>query len=172
MANECELSNGWELVCTSIGGIEKVYLSTYTDDSTYTLGTSSEVTGATNAGTYYAFNQDTGFSSLNQTMNASLENGTVYYDSVLSLKFVGLNSELRNTFLALAKAPLVAIIKSNAGEHYILGVQNAGRASAGSLSLGQNLGDHNGGTVELTWSSQDGAFLLDESIIGTDIIIS
>jgi len=165
----CTIDNGLALGCNSIGGIEKVWIGTYSGGTTYTLDATNVVTGATGANDVYLFEQDIEFSGLEQNGQFSRENGTVFYESVLSVKFIELDSTLRNTILALGKAPVYATVKSNAGHYYILGLESAGRATEGVASLGLAQGDMNGATLSFTWKSQNGAYLIDGAIIGTDI---
>jgi hypothetical protein len=170
----CELTNGYQLGCNIIGGVERVWIGTYEADSTYILGTGSNeniVVAATNGPTVYLFEQDIEFAGLEQTGQYSRENGTVHYESVLSVKFIHLTNDLRNTLIALGRAPLVAVVKSNAGEYYILGVETPGRVTEGVASLGVAMGDMNGADLSVTWKSQDGAYLLEPSVLGTDITI-
>jgi hypothetical protein len=171
----CELSNGYVLGCNIIGGVEKVWIGTWADESEYTLGTGSNenlIIGATNAQTLYLFEQDIEFAGLDQTGQYARENGSVHYESTLSVKFIHLTNDLRNTIIALGRAPLYAVVKSNAGEYYLLGKESAGRVTEGVASLGVAMGDMNGSDLTITWKSQDGAYLLDPAILGTDIPVA
>lgn len=167
----CIIDGGYTLDCNTIGGVEKVYIGTYTSDATYQLDATNVITGATSGGTVYLFEQDIEFAGLEQTGQFSRENGTVFYESVLSVKFIELDAALRNTVLALGKAPVFAIAKSNAGAYYLLGVENSGRATEGSASLGVAQGDMNGASLSFTWKSQNGAYLMDSAVLGTDITL-
>lgn len=167
----CIIDNGYTLGCNSIGGVEKVWLGTYNSGVVYSFDADNVVTGATTGGTVYLFEQDIEFAGLTQTGQFSRENGTVFYESVLSVKFIELDKDLRNTILALGKAPVFACVKSNAGHYYILGVENAGRATEGTASLGVAQGDMNGATLSFTWKSANGAYLIDSTVIGTDIAV-
>lgn len=167
----CIIDNGFTLGCNSIGGVEKVYLGTYTADASYTLDASNIITGVTSGGTVYLYEQDIEFAGLEQTGQFSRENGTVFYESVLSTKFIELDADLRNSILALGKAPVFAVVKSNAGAYYLLGVESAGRATEGTASLGVAQGDMNGATLSFTWKSQNGAFLMDATVLGTGITL-
>lgn len=172
MAFNCILDSGYVLDCNSVGGVERVWLSTWDGDTTYGFDIDSVVTGATNAGTVYNFEQDIEFAGLEQAGQFSRENGTVFYESNLSLKFTNLDKDLRNTLIAIGRAPILAVVKSNAGEYYILGVESAGRATEGVASLGVALGDMNGATLTVQWKSASGAYLLDSAVLGTDIPIA
>lgn len=167
----CIIDSGYTLGCASIGGVEEVYLATFNGDVTYTLDASNIVTGCTTSQSVYKFEQDSEYAGLVQNGVYNRENGTVHYESILSLKFVELDATLRNSILALGKAPLFAVIKSVAGLYYIAGVETAGRATAGNASLGTAYTDMNGATLEITWKSQNGVYLMDASVLGTDITI-
>lgn len=171
MSLNCTLDSGFVLSCNTIGGIQKVWLGTWSADATYAYDANNVVTGVTSATTVYAIEQDLEFAGLTQTGNFSRENGTVFYQSDLALKFVHLDADLRNLINALGRAPLYAVVQSNSGEYFILGVESSGRATAGDSSLGTLLGDLNGSTLTLTWKSANGAFLINGSLVGTSITI-
>jgi len=169
----CIIDNGLLLGCSSIGGVEKVWIGTY--DGTVTYDTTTDPDGVItalidndNALNIYNFEQDIEYAGLEQTGNFSRENGTVFYESVLSVKFIELDAKLRNTILALGRAPVYAVVKSNAGHFYILGVESAGRATEGVASLGIAQGDMNGATLSFTFRSKGGAYLIDESLLNFD----
>jgi len=167
----CIIDNGYTLGCNTIGGIERVYIGTFDADTTYTLDIDNQIIGATGANTVFLFEQDIEFSGLEQTGQFSRENGTVFYESILSIKLIELTKELRNTMISLGRAPIYAVIKSNAGQHYLLGKESSGRATEGAASLGVAQGDMNGVSLSFTWKTPNGAFLMDEAVLGTDIII-
>jgi hypothetical protein len=167
----CIIDNGYTLGCASVGGVEKVWIGTWSADATYTMSADNTITGATSASTVYLFEQDMEYAGLNQNGVFTRENGTVHYESILSVKFTNLDADLRNTVLALGKAPVVAIVKSNSGLYYIAGVESAGRATTGAASLGVAMSDMNGANLEFTFKSQNGVYLIDGSLLGTSITV-
>lgn len=167
----CIINNGYTLGCNSIGGIEKCFIGTYSGVTTYALDADNQITGATSANGVYEFEQDIEFAGLDQNGQFARENGTVHYELVLSVKFIELDKDLRNTILALSKAPVYAIVKSNAGHYYLLGLESAGRATENTASLGVAQGDMNGATLSFTWKSRNLAYLMDSTVLGTDIPI-
>lgn len=116
--------------------------------------------------------QDIEHAGLVQTGNYSRENGTVFYDSQVSIKLIGLDCNVRNNLVELGRAPIFAVVKSNAGDYYYLGLESAGRASAGEASLGVALGDMNGVSLTLQFKSANGAFLMNGALIGTAITVA
>lgn len=167
----CIINQGYQLGCSTIGGVEKVWIGTYSANSTYAFDADNIITGVTSGVTVYLMEQDIEFAGLNQTGNFSRENGTVFYETALSVKFIELDADLRNLMIALGRAPIFAVVKSNAGEYYACGVESAGRATEGVGSVGTAQSDMNGVTFTFTWRSANGAFLLDPAVLGSGITI-
>jgi hypothetical protein len=167
----CIIDQGWTLGCNTIGGVEKMWIGTWSADATYQYDANNIVTGVTSGVTVYEMEGDIEFFGLVSTGAFSRENGTTFYESALSAKFIHLTAELRNLIVALGNAPLFAVVKSNAGEYYVLGIESAGRATEGMAQLGVLLGDMNGATLTFSWKSAAGAYLLDPAVLGTDIPI-
>lgn len=173
MAFTCNLTDGYVLGCSSIGGVEKVWIGEWVDNVQVTQDSCGIITGITTTGlTVYSFEQDIEHAGLVQTGNYSRENGTVFYESTLSIKLIGLDCEVRNRMVELGRAPLFAVVKSNAGDYYYLGLESSGRASAGEANLGVLLGDMNGLSQSISWKSANGAFLINGSLIGTTITVA
>lgn len=172
MSFTCNLTDGFVLGCSSIGGVELVYIGEWVDGVVVTQDACGIITGITTTGlTVYNFQQDIEYAGLTQAGNYSRENGTVFFQSDLSIKMIGLDCNLRNTMIELGRAPLFACIKSNAGDWYYLGLESSGRATAGDASLGTLLGDMNGLTQTITWKSANGAYLMDGALVGTTITV-
>ena len=165
----CIIDMGYTLGCNTIGGVERVWIGTYDAAQAYSYDADNVVTGITSGVTIYLMEQDIEFAGLNQTGNFSRENGSVFYESVLSVKFIELTAELRNLVVALGRAPIFAVVKSNAGGYYACGVESAGRATSGVASLGVAQGDLNGATFEITWRTPNGVFLMDDALVGTSL---
>ena len=179
----CVINNGYNLGCSTVGGIKTVYIGTFDPDVTYTLDVDNQITALNanpNTFTVYNFQQDDEFAGLEQTTTVSRDNGTVFLETVLTIKMIELDAALRNQALALAKAPIAAVVEANTGEFYLLGYENAGRLTEGSISLGTAFGDMNGATLSFTFKSQEGIYLLDGSILvaaadtptATDIVVA
>ena len=172
MAFTCNLTDGYVLGCSSIGGVEKVWIGEYVDDVTVAQDSCGIITGITTTGlTVYSFEQDIEHAGLIQAGSYSRENGTVFYESTLSIKLIGLDCEVRNRMVELGRAPLFAVIKSNAGDYYYCGLESSGRASAGEANVGTLLGDMNGLSQSISWKSANGVFLMSGTLVGTTITV-
>lgn len=156
--------------CATVGGIENVYLGIWSGTTTYSFDADDVVTGVTGSNTAYEYFQEAEFAGITQNGMYSTENKSFYVETILTLKFAGgVSKELRNNWLAISKAPIVAYVVSNEGTSYIAGVEKPGMASEGTLSLGVAFGDLNGGTISIRFLSKNGIYLIDNALIGTSI---
>lgn len=172
MAFTCNLTDGYVLGCSTIGGVEKIWLGEYVDNVIFTQDSCGIITGITTTGlTVYQFEQDIEHAGLTQTGQFSRENGTTFYESNLSLKMIELDCNVRNRLVEAGRAPLFAIVKSNSGNYYYCGIESAGRASAGEAGLGVALGDMNGVSLTIQWKSANGVYLINGALVGTTITV-
>ena len=172
MAFTCNLTDGYVLGCSSIGGVEKLWIGEWEDIVGYQQSACGTITGLTSGFTVYEFEQDIEHAGLTQAGNYDRNNGTVFYESTVSLKMIGLDCNVRERLVELGRAPLIAVVKSNAGDYYLCGVETAGRASAGQADLGVALGDLNGVTLSISWTSANGVFLMAPTLFGTKITVA
>lgn len=74
--------------------------------------------------------------------------------------------------IELGRSPLFAVVKSNAGDWYYLGLESSGRSSTSEANLGVALGDMNGLSQTIQWKSASGAYLMSGSLVGTSITVA
>ena len=174
MSFNCALNGGFQLGCSTVGGVEQVWIGEWEPITAFTQDTCGIITGLTASAplSVWAFEQDIEHAGLVQNGNYSRENGTTFFESILSIKLIGLDCNVRNRMVELARSPLFAVVKSNAGDYYLLGLESSGRASEGSASLGVLLGDMNGLSQSISWKSANGAYLIDSALLGTTITIN
>lgn len=152
----CTLANGYDLGCFGTGGVKKVWFATFSKLSAYTYtALTGTVATVTDSADYFAFEQDIESASFNENIPVSRENGTVFYESTVSIKMFNNDATLRNTVKALAKAPLTVIIEDNSGLFWLMGAETAVRLSEGSRGFGQLYGDMNGATLTFSYKSAD-----------------
>jgi hypothetical protein len=171
MSFSCLVQEGWNLGCNVVGGVKRAWVGTWSAESTYQYDIDNIITGVTSGITVYEIEMDIEFGSFVSNGAFSRENGSVFYETLVGFKFVHLTAELRNLINAIGRAPLVCIVESNSGEFYYCGVSSAGRASEGIAQTGQALGDHNGATLTISFKDAYPPYLLDPTVLGTDIPI-
>jgi hypothetical protein len=159
MANysACLQTASINLGCASnVGGIRKAYLVAGTI-SGITYNASSAITGITGSGTIYTYEVQKQTSSLTETFNSSLENGTLYYSQELLLNFHKIDQDKRNQVKLMAQnRGLKAFVEDNNGTIFYLGADfDGGYLSAGSSATGVAFGDANQYSITLTFYSKD-----------------
>ena len=156
----CTLSSGLALSCReSIGGIKYAYIldaSGQDIDVTESAGVASAIsvggTALTDLSTdMFLFDQVKQTASLVETVNASEENGTVFYTSVLNLVFNKLESAKLNQLKVLAaNSKLLIVVKDNNDKLWMVGNDRGAVVSGGSSESGTAMGDRNGLSIEFT----------------------
>lgn len=155
------------LGCASnVGGIVKAYFGGNITGVTYNA--SGEVTGVTGNGNIYTYEVQKQTSSLAETFNSSLENGTVFYQQDLTLVFHKMDQDKRNQLKLLSiNRGLIGFVEDNNGTIWMLGedsIIGGGYLSAGSGASGTAFGDSNQYSVTLTFFSTEPMTTVDGSL--------
>jgi hypothetical protein len=159
----CFISSGLELGCSDgIGGIKKIYIvGGATGEVTgLTYNATGAITGATSvSGTsIYGFELKRNTSSLSQNVTKSFENGTIYFEQVLTAVFFKYDQDKRNQVKILSQNDQIQIIAIDQNDvQYYLGQVNGMYLSGGSAATGTALGDRNGFELIFTGQEQEPA---------------
>jgi len=158
----CYISSGIQLGCSDgIGGIKKIYIAGGTGTTTgYTYSSDGSVTGATSsAGTFlYGFELKRNTSSLAQNVTKSFENGTIFFEQVLTTVFFKYDQDKRNQLKILSQNDEIQIIAIDQNDvQYLLGQVNGMYLSGGDASTGTAFGDKNGFSFIFTGQEQEPA---------------
>lgn len=150
----CALTQGYTLDCRdSLGGIVEVYFTEAANVSS-TTEASGVITALTKAAGKrfwkYQLVKDT--SMFNQTLNASVQNGTVFYAQELQIVLNKMQTNTRNELLLLAQNSLVAVVKDSNGLYWYLGKTRGIDLTANAASTGTAQGDRSGFTLTFTGS--------------------
>ena len=149
----CSLTlTGRSLPCRdALGGVKNVWIvtSAFTDGLwTYDDAVGDVVASAATTAKDYVSPKNT--SSFTQTVNSSIENGTIFYTQTLSLVLnkpvVADVVELTN----LAKGRLAIIVQDNNDNYFVMGHTRGAELSGGTLTTGTAIGDLAGYTLEFT----------------------
>ncbi len=152
----CALTSGYSLDCKdSSGGITEVYFIEK-GNVTSTTQASGVITAVVKASSkvFRKYELVPGTSSLTENINASVQNGTVFYAQELSIILNKLQANTRNEILLLAQNTLVAVVKDNNDKYWYLGKVHGINITGGSGATGTAQGDRSGYT--LTFSGSEG----------------
>ena len=156
--SNCYISSGVQLGCSDgIGGIKKIYVVGGGGAVTgYTYDANGAVTGATSTTgtTLYGFELKRNTSSLAQNVTKSFENGTIYFEEVLTAVMYKYDQDKRNKLKILSQNDNIQIIAIDQNDvQYLLGQVNGMYLSGGSAATGTAFGDRNG--FELIFTGQE-----------------
>lgn len=154
--SSCVATASYNLSClASVGGLRKVFLFTDVTGTTETAGEISQIAGS---GSAYTFElRKNGGSSLTETINNSLENGTLFYQQDLVMVFHKLDTAIRNQIKLLAQnRGLKVAVETNNGDIFFLGEDfDGGYLSAGTAATGVSFGDSSQYSITLTAFSKE-----------------
>lgn len=161
----CSLTTGHSLDCRISGGLDVVYISDLVKDQVYGF-TTGEIIGGTDTAsgtpmTFETIEQEIETASATETITASTENGTVFYEQAIVLVLFGNTDAIRTLVKNLSKGRFTAIAKDQEGQDKIYGKQNGLRVSEGDIATGLAFGDRNGVTVTLLGKEPEPANLVD-----------
>lgn len=156
----CDLTRGRKEPCKDVvGGLRAVYFTDHGDLGTVTK-TDDEITDL--SGTFTAFKYELkGNSSFEQTVTASRENGTVFYEQTLNITLKKLSKEDNKELKLLAYGrPHVAVEDYN-GNVFLMGLEHGADVSGGTIVTGAGMGDLSGYTLTLTAQEREPANFVD-----------
>ena len=153
----CNITSGIPLGCRdNAGGVGTMWITDFDNitsiTSTATGTTADQITQISGSGVFYTYELIRTSSQFTETVNASLEAGTVFYQDELATYFAKMTQEKRNILKVLAQNQKLAIVyEDNNGEYWLMGQNYGSFISAGSQVSGKLLGDANG--LNMTFQS-------------------
>lgn len=165
----CALTQGYSLDCRdSLGGITEVYFIEAANVTSVTEasggGTLTAITKASGK-VFRKYELVPGTSSLTETINASLANGTIFYAQELSIILNKLQANTRNEILLLAQNNLKVVVGDANGKYWYLGRVNSMQVSGGNGATGTAQGDRSGYTITFSGAEKQMAPEVQASLI-------
>ena len=146
----CTLTiNGRAFPCKDkIGGIKRVWIKQFaaTDWGTITAG----VVAAGATITVFGFELTKNSGSFQQAVNASMENGVVFYSQVLEMTMPNLLATDNVEVADLLKGRLTIIVQDVNDNYFAMGHTQGAEASGGTIGTGTAKGDLNGYQLQFT----------------------
>jgi hypothetical protein len=144
----CYIDSAIALGCSDgVGGIKKIYIVGGGDVTGYTYDVNGAITGATSSTgtTLFGIETKRNTSSLAQNVNKNFENGTIYFEQVLTAILYRYDQEKRNKLKVLSQNDQIQIIAIDQNNtYYLLGQVHGMYLSGGDASTGTAYGDRNG----------------------------
>ena len=147
----------------NVGGIKNIWLADWNAaaPSVVTKRYTATITA------FKLYRIRTGNGSMTSTMNADEQNGTVYVQTDLNMRFTKLTEDGRNEVAEILRGNVAAIVETNTGEYYGLGAEHPLTFSAGTAETGAAMGDFAGYDVTVQDYCSTLPYLLDESLISS-----
>jgi hypothetical protein len=145
----CYISSGIELGCSNgIGSLQKIYIvgGATGDVSAVAQTVDGAITGSTVASgtTIYGFNIKRNTSSLVQEVQKNFENGSIFFNQVVTAVFYKYDQDKRNLLKILSQNDAIQMIAVDQnGVQYWLGQRNGMYLSGGDANSGANYADGN-----------------------------
>jgi hypothetical protein len=148
----CTLTiNGRAFPCKDkIGGIKRVWIKQFDADDWGAI-TNGTIAAANSAAiTVFGFELTKNSGSFQQTVTASVENGTVFYSQVLELSMPNIVAADNVEIADLLKNRLCVIVQDNNDNYFLMGHTTGAEATGGTVGTGTAKGDLNGYQIQLT----------------------
>jgi len=151
----CALTTGYKLGCRdNVGGITEVRLIAFNSvTGTIAVNASGVVTGTFPASGFYKYEVPKGAGQFTETVNASTENGTIFYQQELTFPINRMTQDVRNELRLLGLNRLMAIVTDRNGKYWLLGRNNGIDITGGTAQTGTAMGDRNG--YEMTFTGME-----------------
>jgi hypothetical protein len=154
----CYISSGAALGCSDgVGGIKSIWIVGGGGALTgYTYDTNGAITGGTNTTgtTIYGFQLKRNTSSLAQNVQKNFENGTIYFEQVLTAILFRYSQEKRDQLKVLSQNDQIQIIAVDQNNtYYLLGQVHGMYLSGGNAGTGTAYSDRNG--FEMIFTGQE-----------------
>lgn len=161
----CLATAALSLGCASnVGGVKTIYVLPNVTGTT--ISGTDEISQIAGSGNAYEFSVQKQTSSLTETLNSSLENGTTFWSQQLIAVFHKMDNDKRNQLKLLAtNRGIKMIVEDNNGTLFYLGGDfGGGFTSASTSATGTAFGDKNGYDVTFDFYSSDPMRILDDSV--------
>jgi hypothetical protein len=165
----CDISHGRIEPCKdAVGGLKNLYILNYglydETDITYdtTAGYEDQITAITlpALSSIYKFELK-GTNSFEQTITSSRENGTTFFEQVLTVMLKKQDAITHKQIKLLSYGRPNIIVENNNGQYFIAGLLRGMDVTAGTISNGTALGDMNGYSLTFTGQEATPANFLD-----------
>jgi len=171
----CQIAAGRLEPCKDVvGGLKAVYLSNFDafgfDDITFN-GTDGEISAIANTPETFKYELK-GNNDFNETITTSRENGTTFYEQVLTLNLKKLTPKTHKELkFIVANRPHV-FVEDNNGNIFLAGAEFGMDVTAGNITRGVAMADASGYSLTLTGMERQPAEFLDDTLTAVGVTVS
>ena len=133
----------------SLGGIKKIWVAQFTD-AMWSAVSAGTIPDSAAALTLKDYDMHKNSGSFTQTVNASIENGTIFYSQVVSCVFSKEVATDIGNFQDLIKGRLAIVVQDVKDNYFVMGHTRGCEVSGGTIESGTAVGDFNGLKYEFT----------------------
>jgi hypothetical protein len=154
----CDLTSGRLWQCKEqVGGINTVYFADFGDLSGLTVTDGAIASGALTGKTLYQYQLPDYTGNLTETLTASAESGSIFYEQVLEITLHKLRALDSDEIKLLAKGRPHIIVKDNNDNLLLLGKIKGMNVTTVAGQSGTAAGDMSGYVLSFTGSEYDAA---------------
>jgi hypothetical protein len=151
----CDLTTGRAKACfDQIGGLKSVYFTT--DDLgaiTYDITDTDVITAFAGTPDFFQFDLKGNANTFVETITKDVNNGTSFFDQVLTVQFPKLDKETHKELKLLVYASPTVVVEDFNGNQFVMGLVNKADANGGTIETGGARGDFAG--YKLTMNAQE-----------------
>ena len=137
----------------SLGGIKEIWIAPFALAGvvqTFDAVSAGSIADSTAAMTFKNYDMHKNTGSFTQTVNASIENGTIFYTQVVSCVFSNEVAADISNFQDLTKGRVFIVVQDVNNNLFVMGHTRGCELTGGTLESGTAMGDFNGLKYEFT----------------------
>lgn len=149
----CLLTTGFPVDCMDAnGGVKALYFANFENVASITTSTANVVTAMTmESSTYfYEYRMVPEVGSAAFSPQPNIQNGTNFYEQVVTLVMIKMATDKRNEVMLLGKANTMIIVLDNEDTYWLVGETRGAWMTAGDIGTGTAYGDRNGYSLTFT----------------------
>ena len=162
----CDLAAGRAFPCKdAIGSIVEVLFSK-ASATTYSAINTGVTTITTDPLVLYRYELTRNSGSFQQTVTSSVENGTVFYEQVLTIQFPKIEAGVNDEIFDLLKNRLAITVRDTNDNFHVMGYEYGAEVTGGTIGTGTAKGDLNGYNLVFTAQEKQPAPFNDNLVTG------
>ena len=155
----CDITHGRVEPCKdAVGGINNIYIFNFADVPTSGITfdvTNTDVIDVLGSSlTAYKYELKATTNTLEQTINASRDNGTTFFEQALNITLKKMDKEANKELKLLSYGRPKIVVEDNNGNLLFCGFEHGLDVTGGTFATGGSLGDLNGYTLTFTGSEK------------------